>query len=164
MVLTRTKQLFQEAESGCRREGGHGLGQRAPLMAVGCLSCRLLLDKNQPGVVDAQPGQRIQLTCRAEGFPPPAIEWQRDGQPLSSPRFVCSSSLTPPVPPPAPHPVQALGGGAARHHLWSVLSRIPVALEMLLLGIVLLGRPVFGSLSLSRVVSGDRRNGPARNR
>ncbi|CAK7315584.1 PAPLN [Vulpes lagopus] len=47
---------------------------------------RLLLDKNQPGVVDAQPGQRIQLTCRAEGFPPPAIEWQRDGQPLSSPR------------------------------------------------------------------------------
>uniref|UniRef100_A0A452TUX8 Papilin, proteoglycan like sulfated glycoprotein n=1 Tax=Ursus maritimus TaxID=29073 RepID=A0A452TUX8_URSMA len=47
---------------------------------------RLLLDRNQPGVVDAQPGQRIRLTCRAEGFPPPAIEWQRDGQPLSSPR------------------------------------------------------------------------------
>ncbi|XP_045865199.1 papilin isoform X2 [Meles meles] len=47
---------------------------------------RLLLDRNQPGVVDARPGQRVRLTCRAEGFPPPTIEWQRDGQPLSSPR------------------------------------------------------------------------------
>ncbi|KAL2789740.1 papilin isoform 3 precursor, partial [Daubentonia madagascariensis] len=47
---------------------------------------RLHLDRNQPGVVDASPGQRIRLTCRAEGFPSPAIEWQRDGQPVSSPR------------------------------------------------------------------------------
>ncbi|XP_039739651.1 papilin isoform X2 [Pteropus medius] len=47
---------------------------------------RLRLDRNQPGVVEAHPGQRIQLTCRAEGFPPPTIEWQRDGQPPSSPR------------------------------------------------------------------------------
>lgn len=70
-------------------------------MAVGCLLCRLLLDRNQPGVVDAQPGQRIRLTCRAEGFPPPAIEWQRDGQPLSSPRFVFSSSQ-PSCPTPSP--------------------------------------------------------------
>lgn len=70
-------------------EGGQGLvRQSPPLMAVGCLFCRLLLDRNQPRVVDAHPGQRIRLTCRAEGFPPPAIEWQRDGQPLSSPRFV----------------------------------------------------------------------------
>uniref|UniRef100_G3SMX7 Papilin, proteoglycan like sulfated glycoprotein n=1 Tax=Loxodonta africana TaxID=9785 RepID=G3SMX7_LOXAF len=47
---------------------------------------RLRLDQNQPGVVDASPGQWIRLTCRAEGFPPPAIEWQKDGQSLSSPR------------------------------------------------------------------------------
>ncbi|ELK01030.1 Papilin [Pteropus alecto] len=47
---------------------------------------RLRLDRNQPGVVEAHPGQRIRLTCRAEGFPPPTIEWQRDGQPHSSPR------------------------------------------------------------------------------
>ncbi|XP_062947956.1 papilin isoform X2 [Cynocephalus volans] len=47
---------------------------------------RLRLDRNQPRVVDASPGQRIRLTCRAEGFPPPAIEWQRDGQLVSSPR------------------------------------------------------------------------------
>ncbi|XP_054423289.1 papilin isoform X2 [Pteronotus mesoamericanus] len=47
---------------------------------------RLRLDQNQPAMVDAHPGQRIRLTCRAEGFPPAAIEWQRDGQTLSSPR------------------------------------------------------------------------------
>ncbi|XP_027945697.1 papilin isoform X1 [Eumetopias jubatus] len=66
------------------------VGDRGSLGAVSSLqpwpTTRLLLDRNQPGVVDAQPGQRIRLTCRAEGFPPPAIEWQRDGQPLSSPR------------------------------------------------------------------------------
>ncbi|XP_014394827.1 PREDICTED: papilin [Myotis brandtii] len=49
-------------------------------------STRLRLDQSQPGVVDAHPGQRIRLTCRTEGFPPPTIEWQRDGQTLSSPR------------------------------------------------------------------------------
>ncbi|EDL02746.1 papilin, proteoglycan-like sulfated glycoprotein [Mus musculus] len=47
---------------------------------------RLRLDRTQPGVVDASPGQRIRLTCRAEGFPVPTIEWQRDGQLVSSPR------------------------------------------------------------------------------
>ncbi|XP_060031479.1 papilin isoform X2 [Erinaceus europaeus] len=47
---------------------------------------RLRLDRNQPGVVEAYPGQQIRLTCRAEGFPPPTIEWQRDGQRLASPR------------------------------------------------------------------------------
>ncbi|XP_042636957.1 papilin [Orycteropus afer afer] len=47
---------------------------------------RLRLDRNQPGVVDASPGQRARLTCHAEGFPPPTIEWQKDGQTLSSPR------------------------------------------------------------------------------
>ncbi|XP_010333573.3 papilin isoform X7 [Saimiri boliviensis] len=46
----------------------------------------LRLDQNQPQVVDTSPGQQIRLTCRAEGFPPPAIEWQRDGHPVTSPR------------------------------------------------------------------------------
>ncbi|XP_064427363.1 papilin isoform X2 [Mirounga angustirostris] len=66
------------------------VGDRGGLGAVSSLqprpTTRLLLDRNQPRVVDARPGQQIQLTCRAEGFPPPAIEWQRDGQSLSSPR------------------------------------------------------------------------------
>ncbi|XP_006884852.1 PREDICTED: papilin [Elephantulus edwardii] len=48
---------------------------------------RLRLDQNQPRVVDASPGQQIRLTCRAEGFPPPVIEWQKDGQLLSPPRY-----------------------------------------------------------------------------
>ncbi|XP_021102348.1 papilin isoform X3 [Heterocephalus glaber] len=47
---------------------------------------RLRLDGTQPGVVDASPGQRVRLSCRSEGFPPPVIEWQRDGQPVASPR------------------------------------------------------------------------------
>lgn len=47
---------------------------------------RLRLDRTQPGVIDASPGQQIQLTCHAEGFPVPTIEWQRDGQLVSSPR------------------------------------------------------------------------------
>ncbi|XP_058422857.1 papilin [Diceros bicornis minor] len=70
-------------DSGLGREAG-GLG--AVSSSHPRSMTRLRLDRNQPGVVDAHPGQRIRLTCRAEGFPPPAIEWQRDGQPLSSPR------------------------------------------------------------------------------
>lgn len=66
-------------------KGWGGQGQQRALR-LGCLFCRLRLDQSQPGVVDAHPGQRIRLTCRTEGFPPPTIEWQRDGQTLSSPR------------------------------------------------------------------------------
>lgn len=58
------------------------------LAGAGRLFHRLRLDRNQPGVVEAYPGQQIRLTCRAEGFPPPTIEWQRDGQRLASPRSV----------------------------------------------------------------------------
>ncbi|XP_051052278.1 papilin [Phodopus roborovskii] len=75
---------------------GHGprdSGIRAEAGSQGVVSSphtrpasRLRLDRTQPGVVDASPGQRIRLTCRAEGFPPPTIEWQRDGQLVSSPR------------------------------------------------------------------------------
>lgn len=68
-------------------DGDEG-GSQEPLRAMGCSSRRLRLDQNQPGVVDAHAGQRTRLTCRAEGFPPPTIEWQRDGQTLSSPRCV----------------------------------------------------------------------------
>ena len=73
---------------------------RSPLAAERCLLCRVRLDRSQPGVLDAQPGQRVRLTCRAEGFPPPTIEWQRDGQPLSSPRFVQLPSAVLPLTPP----------------------------------------------------------------
>lgn len=117
---------------------GMGRQWQGALRALG-LFFRLRLDQNQPGVVDARPGQRIRLTCRAEGYPPPAIEWQRDGQTLSSPRFVRLLSL----------PVQAMGAGAARRHLWSVRGSWEMEL------------PCRGLLSLSRVWSGDRGNRPA---
>uniref|UniRef100_A0A8C7AT42 Papilin, proteoglycan like sulfated glycoprotein n=1 Tax=Neovison vison TaxID=452646 RepID=A0A8C7AT42_NEOVI len=50
---------------------------------------------------------------RKTGSPSPPTGVCRDGQPLSSPRFVFSSSLSSPVPPPAPDPVQTV----ARRHL-----------------------------------------------
>ncbi|KAM7156010.1 papilin isoform 4-T4 [Molossus nigricans] len=70
-----------DSSRGRDAEGLGAISSSHPRPAI-----RLRLDQNQPGVVDARPGQRIRLTCRAEGFPPPAIEWQRDGQTLSSPR------------------------------------------------------------------------------
>ncbi|CAK6431941.1 unnamed protein product [Pipistrellus nathusii] len=70
-------------DSGPGRDAG-GLGAISSLHPRP--STRLRLDQSQPGVVDAHPGQRVRLTCRTEGFPPPTIEWQRDGQTLSSPR------------------------------------------------------------------------------
>lgn len=96
--------------------GGAGGRQQGPPQGCGCLFCRLRLDQSQPGVVDAHPGQRIRLTCRTEGFPPPTIEWQRDGQTLSSPRS--GQLLSPPC---RPHPTlcRPVGEGAASSH-WPV--------------------------------------------
>ncbi|KAM5273573.1 LOW QUALITY PROTEIN: papilin [Ctenodactylus gundi] len=65
-----------------RDAGGSGAVSSHPEPAT-----RVHLDRTQPDVVDASPGQRVRLTCRAEGFPPPVTEWQRDGQPPSSPRY-----------------------------------------------------------------------------
>lgn len=95
---------------------GMGGQQQGPPQGCGCLFCRLRLDQSQPGVVDAHPGQRIRLTCRTEGFPPPTIEWQRDGQTLSSPRS--GQLLSPPC---RPHPTlcRPVGEGAASSH-WPV--------------------------------------------
>ncbi|KAM6202649.1 papilin [Rhynchocyon petersi] len=68
----------------------HGLGGDPGLQVSSSHprpTSRLRLDQNQPGAVDASAGQQVRLTCHAEGFPPPVIEWQKDGQPLSSPRY-----------------------------------------------------------------------------
>nr|XP_045010004.1 papilin [Jaculus jaculus] len=62
--------------------GGQGAASSSHLRPA----TRLRMDRTQPGVVDASLGQRIRLTCHTEGFPPPTIEWQRDGQPVSSSR------------------------------------------------------------------------------
>uniref|UniRef100_A0A8C8R5M9 Papilin n=1 Tax=Pelusios castaneus TaxID=367368 RepID=A0A8C8R5M9_9SAUR len=50
------------------------------------LMYRLRMDKNEPSMVDANIGERVSLPCRVEASPALSIEWQKDGQPLSSPR------------------------------------------------------------------------------
>lgn len=106
----------------------------------GCSFCRLRLDRNQPGVVDAHPGQRIRLVCRAEGFPRPTMEWQRNGQPLSSGRFAQCLALLPCALP------------SCGLWLCSVSSRTQGSLE----------RWGCWALGLSRAWLVDRRNRPAK--
>ncbi|NXH66643.1 PPN protein, partial [Hydrobates tethys] len=47
---------------------------------------RLRMDKSEPSVVEANVGERVRLPCTVEASPALTIEWQKDGQPLSSPR------------------------------------------------------------------------------
>ncbi|OPJ83012.1 papilin isoform A [Patagioenas fasciata monilis] len=47
---------------------------------------RLRMDKSEPSVVEASIGERVRLPCAVEASPALTIEWQKDGQPLSSPR------------------------------------------------------------------------------
>ncbi|NXU27384.1 PPN protein, partial [Thalassarche chlororhynchos] len=47
---------------------------------------RLRMDKSEPSVVEAKVGERVRLPCTVEASPALTIEWQKDGQPLSSPR------------------------------------------------------------------------------
>uniref|UniRef100_A0A8D0G8S9 Papilin n=1 Tax=Sphenodon punctatus TaxID=8508 RepID=A0A8D0G8S9_SPHPU len=49
-----------------------------------CRTTELRLYKNEPSVVDANIGERVRLPCRVEASPTLTIEWQKDGQPLSS--------------------------------------------------------------------------------
>ncbi|XP_020665827.3 papilin isoform X1 [Pogona vitticeps] len=50
------------------------------------LTYRLKMYKNDPSVIDANIGERVRLPCRVEALPSLTIEWQKDGQPVSSPR------------------------------------------------------------------------------
>ncbi|KFV44351.1 Papilin, partial [Gavia stellata] len=47
---------------------------------------QLRMDKSEPSVVEANIGERVRLPCTVEASPALTIEWQKDGQPLSSPR------------------------------------------------------------------------------
>ncbi|XP_034968720.1 papilin isoform X1 [Zootoca vivipara] len=47
---------------------------------------RLKMYKNEPSIVNANIGERVRLPCRVEALPSVTIEWQKDGQPISSPR------------------------------------------------------------------------------
>ncbi|NXA76811.1 PPN protein, partial [Thryothorus ludovicianus] len=64
---------------------------RQPVHAAGSavrqqLTYRLKMDKSEPTVVEANVGERVRLPCTVEASPTLTIEWQKDGQPLSSPR------------------------------------------------------------------------------
>ncbi|XP_075783381.1 papilin isoform X2 [Pelodiscus sinensis] len=47
---------------------------------------RLRMDQNEPSVVEANIGERVRLPCGAEASPALTIQWQKDGQPVSSSR------------------------------------------------------------------------------
>ncbi|XP_019352082.1 papilin isoform X12 [Alligator mississippiensis] len=47
---------------------------------------RLIMAKEEPSAVDANIGERVRLPCQVEASPALTIQWQKDGQPLSSPR------------------------------------------------------------------------------
>ncbi|NXH02858.1 PPN protein, partial [Loxia leucoptera] len=68
--LSRGRQLVQTAGSSVRQQ----------------LTYRLKMDKSEPTVVEANVGERVRLPCTVEASPVLTIEWQKDGQPLSSPR------------------------------------------------------------------------------
>ncbi|NXB93201.1 PPN protein, partial [Vidua chalybeata] len=68
--LSRGRQLVQAAGSSVHQQ----------------LTYRLKMDKSEPTVVDANVGERVRLPCTVEASPALTIEWQKDGQPLSSPR------------------------------------------------------------------------------
>ncbi|NXV07223.1 PPN protein, partial [Cettia cetti] len=68
--VSRGRQLVQAASSSLHQQLTH----------------RLKMDKSEPTVVEANVGERVRLPCTVEASPTLTIEWQKDGQPLSSPR------------------------------------------------------------------------------
>ncbi|NXJ65931.1 PPN protein, partial [Rostratula benghalensis] len=47
---------------------------------------RLRMGKNEPSVMEANVGERVRLPCTAQVSSALTIKWQKDGQPISSPR------------------------------------------------------------------------------
>ncbi|NXX83824.1 PPN protein, partial [Urocolius indicus] len=68
--LPRGRQVVQAASSSPQQQ----------------VTYRLRMDKSEPSVVEANVGDRVRLPCAVEASPALTIQWQKDGQPLSSPR------------------------------------------------------------------------------
>ncbi|XP_008943966.1 PREDICTED: LOW QUALITY PROTEIN: papilin-like, partial [Merops nubicus] len=68
------------------RSRGRQVVQAAGPSARQPLTYRLRMDKSEPSVVEANVGDRVRLPCTVEASPALTIEWQKGGQPLSSPR------------------------------------------------------------------------------
>ncbi|NXE08013.1 PPN protein, partial [Lophotis ruficrista] len=69
--LARGRKVAQAASSSVHQQFTH----------------RLRMDKSEPSVVEANIGERVRLPCTVEASPALTAEWQKDGQPLSSPRY-----------------------------------------------------------------------------
>ncbi|NXM04185.1 PPN protein, partial [Tyrannus savana] len=79
-VLHKENQQLRELSRG--RKVVHAAGSPAHQQ----FTYRLRMDKSDPAVVEASVGERVRLPCTVEASPTLTIEWQKDGQPLSSPR------------------------------------------------------------------------------
>ncbi|NWU13860.1 PPN protein, partial [Cephalopterus ornatus] len=79
-VLHKENQQLRELSRG--RKVVHAAG--SPVHQQ--FTYRLRMDKSEPTVVEASVGERVRLPCTVEASPTLTIEWQKDGQPLSSPR------------------------------------------------------------------------------
>uniref|UniRef100_A0A7M4FQK1 Papilin n=1 Tax=Crocodylus porosus TaxID=8502 RepID=A0A7M4FQK1_CROPO len=65
---------------------GPGSGPRGGDSMVWSCGRVLIMAEEEPSVVDANIGERVRLPCRVEASPALTIQWQKDGQPLSSSR------------------------------------------------------------------------------
>ncbi|NWH63883.1 PPN protein, partial [Geococcyx californianus] len=79
-VLHKENQQHRELSRGRKVEEAAGSSVHQQL------TYRLRMDKSEPSVVEANVGERVRLPCRVEASPALTIEWQKDGQPLSSSR------------------------------------------------------------------------------
>ncbi|XP_027651647.2 papilin isoform X1 [Falco peregrinus] len=82
----RGRVLHKENQQHRELSRGRKVVQAAGSSVQQQFTYRLRMDKSEPSVVEANVGERVRLPCTVEASPALTIEWQKDGQPLSSPR------------------------------------------------------------------------------
>ncbi|XP_009668707.2 papilin isoform X2 [Struthio camelus] len=82
----RGRAVYKENEQQRELSRGSKIVEAASSSVHQQLTYRLLMDKSEPSVMEANVGERVRLPCTVEASPTLTIEWQKDGQPLSSPR------------------------------------------------------------------------------
>lgn len=87
-VVQETRQQFIYSQNRQHRvfDTGVNTGESLVSSAHPHTIYRLKMYKNEPSVVNANIGERVRLPCRVEASPSLTIDWQKDGQPISSPR------------------------------------------------------------------------------
>ncbi|NXS99208.1 PPN protein, partial [Jacana jacana] len=83
----RGRVLHKENHHQRELSRGRKVVQAAGSSAHQQLTYRLQMGKSEPSVMEANVGERVRLPCTAEVSPALTIKWQKDGQPLSSPRY-----------------------------------------------------------------------------